>query len=583
MSHLGDRLQAIWDEAFPALSAVAVAVGACFLLSPLLSRSTWRRACRSLAEFGRTAWGGQSGDKDMSETAELMVLQQTLDNFRHVCRIFGGLMLASQVVMLQHALMGVPRVASRPQEALQVLSLLLFLLPISVPRALNARSINLFYCLQMLLCSAFVLPQVAQSATLMPALLRCNAITLLLSLTRRTLCNRGTRLLIFCSLVYGLCTCGALASMSCVKMVCTGMVGSQALFVLLGTVFAFQLDRGIVTMMSHGVELKETKEMYMAACALLRSCCEIVVELDEVGTILSPASDLGSFLLRGVGMDLKGRRLADLITEEEDKRLFEERLGEQRLQELGIAENLPVRTRDGNNNSLSLELLWFQFHRTDAANVSHTHYMLGIREFHNNVVQRVAGCNKPDCHHISTENSWSLPETSSTPMPMEPAIAFVDATKPGLPVQALSTGFTAQVGSLPIGSELKALLKDDGFAPWMQESLNRIFNNMRVREKRVVLQMPHGQVHAQCKVLETQDTEDLGLDHLPLCFTNVWLETAAPRAAAESREVIREEEVATSSWRLPSSRSTRSSRSSEAAEPQALFAQDWQAERKVRL
>eukprot|EP00409_Alexandrium_fundyense_P006203 CAMPEP_0195041536 /NCGR_PEP_ID=MMETSP0347-20130606/836_1 /TAXON_ID=2932 /ORGANISM="Alexandrium fundyense, Strain CCMP1719" /LENGTH=103 /DNA_ID=CAMNT_0040068597 /DNA_START=114 /DNA_END=421 /DNA_ORIENTATION=- len=83
------------------------------------------------------------------------------------------------------------------------------------------------------------------------------------------------------------------------------------------------------------LEIQTAKELLSAACALLRSCCDVVVELDCRGIIASPAMDLGSFLLRGTGRKMQGRKLADLMSNAEDRQAFSDRLGAPRVEGVG--------------------------------------------------------------------------------------------------------------------------------------------------------------------------------------------------------------------------------------------------------
>lgn len=508
-----------WEDVFPFLACPLLFIVIFVHCRHVLNPCGLAQVKRWLVTLRTGYLTGGMVKEEVREIVEDKVLQQTLEHFRQVSRLFSNMFVLVVALLLFEE-----ESSDMAQGILLLLSLALSTIPLLAPTLLTARTFDFFYGMHMLFCCLMVTPLTCRTQ-MMPALMRCNIMVILLTQVRRTLCHRGTSMLLVCNLAYTATTFATIMTNPQQARASVGLM--QICLVFVATIFAFQLEDGVLEMMTQSVQLQETQEMYAAACALLHSCCDIVVELNDEGIILSPAVDLGSYLLRS-GQSLQGFCLADLISDDADRSQFVKRLHAPRPKDVGLAESLPVRTRDGNNHVLSLELLWFQFRRTDSSTVTQVHYMVGIREFSDGPARpnRPTQTTTEQGHYwddyTSTANSQSLPETSSTSLAVDPAIAVVDGTRPGLPIQIVSPGFGTQIGCLPTGTQLCPLLQDEGFPSWMQDSMNRLLNGMRARQRQVVLKMPQGRMRASCRVMEVgSGGEDFALDSVHLQFSSV--------------------------------------------------------------
>lgn len=91
------------------------------------------------------------------------------------------------------------------------------------------------------------------------------------------------------------------------------LVALELLLLALFPAIAYMLDVSVGMGIRSSLQVEVTKEVLSAAVALLRTCCDVVVELDQTGGIMREAHDLGGFLLRGPRQCFMGTRLSDLF------------------------------------------------------------------------------------------------------------------------------------------------------------------------------------------------------------------------------------------------------------------------------
>jgi len=271
-----------------------------------------------------------------------------------------------------------------------------------------------------------------------------------------------------------------------------------------------------------------------AATALLKSCCDIVVELDSEGTIIGPARDLGSFLLRGPARSLEGLPLADLMAGEEDRLFLMGKFREPWPERASLAEVRHVRMKDGNNEHLPLDLLWFQFHHVD----QQRRYMVGLKEFTDPALRRppprsAARLAEPlprPQPQADSEVSGSIPEASSfvaDNMAGPPVWVTVDSARGDCPVRAVSDEFCKRIGRLTPGQSFTEVLKrSNGFQRWLQVAVQALFYDLGAPpERSLVFKMVQGDMTATCRVALSADAEGSGaaldLQSVRLSFSDI--------------------------------------------------------------
>jgi len=271
-----------------------------------------------------------------------------------------------------------------------------------------------------------------------------------------------------------------------------------------------------------------------AATALLKSCCDIVVELDSEGTIIGPARDLGSFLLRGPARSLEGLPLADLMAGEEDRLFLMGKFREPWPERASLAEVRHVRMKDGNNEHLPLDLLWFQFHHVD----QQRRYMVGLKEFTDPALRRppppsAARRTEPPPRPPARTDSdveGSIPEGSSVVadnIAGLPVFVTVDCTEGGCPVREVSDEFSKRIGRLAPGQSFTEVLKrGKGFQKWLQVAVQASVYKVGVSPDRsLVFKMVQGEMTATCKLALNADAEGSGaaldLKSVRLSFSDI--------------------------------------------------------------
>lgn len=301
-------------------------------------------------------------------------------------------------------------------------------------------------------------------------------------------------------------------------------IGAMALC-LMTFLSARLVDRGLVNVMACSLQVQGMQELHGAACALLRSCCDVVVELDCEGAITNNARSLGCFLLRDGGPGLQGTPLADLIVDEVDQVALSKRLFAPRPTEAQMAETMHASMRDGNNSLLRCELLWFHYRRLNGD----LNCMVGIREFSDTATEK---CMAAEDSRVEALASRDRTEVSEGPTLFNSGMAkaVLDSTQPGLPLKCLSTAFCAQLGPLPRNARLLDYVRHpEAFETWLKLSISAAVHGIGGPEdEKVTLLLPQGrlQITARCGLVKTmgdeeQEPETMDLSSVCIVFQEV--------------------------------------------------------------
>mmetsp|Transcript_47613 Transcript_47613/g.146706 ORF Transcript_47613/g.146706 Transcript_47613/m.146706 type:complete len:527 (-) Transcript_47613:67-1647(-) len=387
------------------------------------------------------------------------------------------------------------RRATLTQDVIHLLLHTLMTLTCFFPRIVSTRTSDPIYIVMSLAFTLYIAPFSCHAEFMLEALLIANVamITLTAVAPSVLLCCLGNAIFVVsvCSLVWtnrvGNSRPGALMSIQVVLM---GFI----------TGCKHVMDRSMESTIRQGMELQTAKELLSAASALLRSCCDIVVELDSHGNIVGPATDLASFLLRGPGSKLEGTPLIDLMVAEEDRLFFADMLQEEQTSERGLADARNVRMRDGNDDVLLLELLWFQFRHFD----QQLRYMVGLKEFSNQNVTRTP----------------FLPEgmaTANTAREL-PATVVIDSTQDDHPVTECSDEFCKRIGRIVPGESLSARLKNSRrFAKWLQKAAHaEAYGHEAPPDCDLIFQMLQGEMTATCSIAHSESNTEGAGDALDL-------------------------------------------------------------------
>jgi len=256
------------------------------------------------------------------------------------------------------------------------------------------------------------------------------------------------------------------------------------------------------THIRRALETSATKEALLAASALLRSYCDVIVEVDEEGLVASPCPALSSFLLHGTDRNLQGLRFDELLLHEEDKQLFLSMLQMSSLSNTGMAEAIHVRVRDGNGNILHLELLCFQFRHLD----DQLRYMVGLREFSD----ASGSCDQCRANDLVTTNCEGSASPQAT-CDLE-AVAVVDCRTEALMIKSVSSEFRMRIGRVPPQTRFGDIVTNGAkFRMWVQRSLNMLaYEGEQLPDCHVTFCMPQGRMDATCKILPRQRGEESG-------------------------------------------------------------------------
>jgi len=432
--------------------------------------------------------------------------KQKLDQFHRLSQIFCFVASPFTVNLMINIWKGESRGHTFAQDVLQLVEHFVPVLITVFPGTLSWRTIDIFYTVAVLGLAAYTAPFNARPEFLSHSLIAVNFVVFTMTMVRRT----STPMVPLLNFVVTAVACSSIwMHGGSVFMQPKFMLVGQFLVGVVSTIVAHILEKGSEAAMRQCLEMQTTKELLSAACALLRSCCDVVVELDPEGVIMCPAIDLGSFLLRGPGRTMQGWKLQDLMSDLEDRQAFSYRLGAPRLEGMGLAEAMHVSMRDGNGNNLHLELLWFHF----SCLSGEPRYMVGIREFCDPSESRQhqqQGINEPNGNHNAAfsdrEEGFSLPEESfvNTNSLAEPqAVAVLDCSQEGFLIKSVSSGFCMRIGRLPIASCLIPIVKKgERLHDWMQDALYAwAIHDEPPVDCRITLRMPYGDMKATCSIL----------------------------------------------------------------------------------
>jgi len=444
--------------------------------------------------------------------------EQKLDQFHRLCQIFCFIASPFTVNLMINIWKGESRGHTFAQDVVQLVEHFVAALITVSPGILSWRTMDIFYTITVLGLAAYTAPFIARPEFLFQSLLVVNFVVFTMTMVRRT----STPMVPLLNFVVVTVACSSIWTHG-------GNVFMQPRFMLVGqfvvgvvsTIVAHILEKGSQAAMRQCLEMQTTKELLSAACALLRSCCDVVVELDPEGVIVCPAIDLGSFLLRGPGRKMQGWKLEDLMSNLEDRQAFSCRLGAPRPEGMGLAEVMHVSMKDGTGNNLHLELLWFQF----SCLTGEPQYMVGMREFCDPSVsrqQQQQGIKEPDgvdkAPFPDREEGFSLPEESfinNDSLAELQAVAVLDCSTEGFLIKSVSAGFSMRVGRLPVASRLIHIMKrGERFQAWMQDALYAwATHDEPPVDCQITLRMPQGDIKATCSVLRDDIVASGSLDN----------------------------------------------------------------------
>mmetsp|Transcript_14968 Transcript_14968/g.31340 ORF Transcript_14968/g.31340 Transcript_14968/m.31340 type:complete len:572 (-) Transcript_14968:46-1761(-) len=460
-------------------------------------------------------------DADPSEVDLIVhekLREQKLDQFHMLCQIFCFIAVPFTANLMINIWKGESRGHTFAQDVLQLVEHLVAALITVFPGTLSWRTIDIFYTIVVLGLAAYIAPFIARPELLFQSLIIVNFVVFIMTMVRRT----GTPVVPLLNSVVTTAACSSIwMHGGKVFMQPKLMMVGQCLVGIVCTIVAHIVEKGSQAAMRQCLEMQTTKELLSAACALLGSCCDVVVELDPEGIIACPAMDLGSFLLRGSGRKMQGCKLTDLMSNAEDRQAFSDRLGAPRMEGMGLAEAMHVSMKDGTGNTLHLELLWFQY----SCLSGEPRYMVGIREFCDPSESRQhqqQGINEPNGNHNAAfsdrEEGFSLPEESfvNTNSLAEPqAVAVLDCSQEGFLIKSVSSGFCMRVGRLPAASRLIPIVKrGERFHAWMQAALYAwAIHDEPPVDCRVTLRMPQGNIEATCSLLRDDVVASGSLDN----------------------------------------------------------------------
>jgi len=500
-----------------AILLLTVLIGACRVATSCRLFSKLKSVLNSVA--GAISMFTETEPSEVDLIVQEKLREQKLDQFHRLCQIFCFMASPGTVTLMITIWKGESRGHTLTQDIVHLVEHFAAALITVFPGILTWRTIDIFYTIAVLGLAAYTAPFIARPEFLSESLIVVNFIVFTMTMVRRT----NTPMVPLLNFVVTTVACSSiLMHGNNVFMQPKFMMVGQVLVGVVLTIVAHILEKGSQAAMRQCLEMQTTKELLSAACALLRSCCDVVVELDPEGVIVCPAIDLGSFLLRGPGRKMQGWKLVDLMSNAEDRQAFSDRLGAPRVEGMGLAEAMHVSMKDGTGNTLHLELLWFQF----SCLSGEPRYMLGMREFcdlSKSRQHRQQGIIEPDgidkAAFPDHEEGFSLPEESFviTNSLAEPqAVAVLDCLKEGLLIKSVSSGFCMRIGRLPAESRLIPIVKrGERFRAWMQDALYAwAIHDEPPVDCRVTLRMPQGDMKATCSILRDDIVASGSLDNV---------------------------------------------------------------------
>lgn len=532
----------VHDTVTLAVSGILVLASVVGLLRGMQPRRLLSRAWGLLrsATQGLASCGKASTD-EVDTLVEAKMQQLRVDHVRWCFRAFCACLTAVGLFGIYFIALGLPRGHSAVQDLMYVLMHFLCVLVVNCPKLLSWRTVDVFIGMFMLCLTAYTSPWFCTADQAVVSIATVTSATILLNTVRRSVFVSAA----FNSLM-ALAVIGTIrAHKETVFMRADVFAVFELMILMLFPAFAYTLDVSISRGIRKSLEMQVAKEVLSAAAALLNSCCDVVVELDQEGTILNPAKDLGGFLLRGPGRCFQGFKLPQLFSLEEDRETFLRKLSAAESSGSGLAEARHVLMKDGNDEQLRVELMWFGFRHLDGAQ----RFMLGLREF-SDFSPKAKGRSRrrrrqpraepgeessqgsPRRDHDEGSDPGLSPRSeasegeatleSTTSLEVQVASLTVDATEEGLPVRSCSPGFRSRIGRLQLGSSLTDYVRHpDGFMRWLQVGINTANSGEEVPDRQVTLEMRQGRLAATCRLMPGSEEESLVIGAMELVFFNV--------------------------------------------------------------
>lgn len=501
-------------------------------------------ACRALAPEGVA--------EEVLTVARARVVRQREVQFRRFFCIMGVGSSTACIFFMGQIILQHDRAMTKVQDVCLFTMMTTSMLIIFSPGIITIRTMDWFYVALMFWTSIMVAPFSVHPGNVMGPVLMAIAFANSLCFVRMSSNKWSFIHLVVCNVLMIVSVRGTLDKYAVEFTTFRNrLMGSQAMLVAACAGCAHCLELSMQSAEVRAVQLQVASEEKGAAWALLRSICDVVVELDEEGIVANQAADFASFLLRG-STSLKGFRLSDLVTEEDRERL------EARLRapaQESLAENIPLSLRDGDGNRVKVEVLLLPFCHMG----SQRRFLAGIRESSDGFFcrrepghetassphEQRLGCGHRTaavpCTALGAE-SFALPETASiSPSFEDPAaaVAAVDYLLPGMPVRRVSAGFCLRIGRLAPDSLLCNVVADPrALSQWVDLVM---VATRPVPDHPVTLLMPQGPMRAMCRVVENNGTDESSSEQCLVClsFSGITADQRSSRRSSQKGTPLR--------------------------------------------
>lgn len=222
-------------------------------------------------------------DSEVGAVVKEKMQKLKLDNFRVTFHVFCMLAWAMVVAMIAAILRGLIDAGSWWRLGVQMTTFASLALVTVFPSTLSHRTIDWFYSVIILCASVYVAPWVCAPDEGLFYVLCVDLAVLFLNVVR----GRAVVILPL-NLPYVLSSSATVILMprELLPMRVEFLVLVQLLFLTGIPLCVRWLEVSVSSAIRHSVEAQATKELLAAASALLRSCCDVVVELDADGVIV---------------------------------------------------------------------------------------------------------------------------------------------------------------------------------------------------------------------------------------------------------------------------------------------------------
>lgn len=532
------------------------------LLRSLLSCDLPSRI-RSILERAVAAikYHSKEDDDEVGRIVTAKMQKLMLDNFRSACHALCWLLSAGSFWMMVQIVKDTAVRESFITDILQMFLQGVLTLVVVCPSSLNMRTVDWVYGALILSGAAYASPLIQKEPGLW--FMVANLPVVLLSAARRRV-----GIVIPMNLLYGVATTWSILSEGWSNLESnlstqTFVIMSQFVFIFTFPVCAHFLEAGMASIIRKSMKAEAANELLSAASALLRSCCDVQVEVSAEGVIVCPALDLKSLLMRPPSCSLQNTNFSDLMPHEDDKRLFARSLQTARTSDMGLAEAIHVSIRGASGKHVKVEIMSFKFHHFDGQ----PRFMIGLREFSDMPAaskrrrrrQRAAPRGETDTTVVveeGTEPSVASSDGDESSfhstlgsvsygtghVDIAPAVVLVDSTRPRLPVHGTSSGFRMRVGRLAPGSCMLDLVQQgDEFVSWLQRAQQAAAYGTEFPDTRVTLNIKRGRLNATCRVLRDTEEEMLDWEHTQLLFCDLQNCGALSEGCAVSRPILPED------------------------------------------